>query len=504
MKVHWWKGVPNFGDALNEFIVKQMGVDHEWSRPEDAELVIAGSVLEELPDYWTGTVCGAGKRHERSRIHLSDARVFALRGKLTQAGVTGLHGQKPVLGDPGLLAPMFVRQPSAKHDLGVLPHWRDSELLGRFPYGKHIDPRQPVEKVLEEIASCRRIITSSLHGAIVADAYGIPRQLELPDVPFAQEGGDFKYKDYASVYGTHPHFGEMWLAPIDLVQEIREALYAALLIALGIDLSEESRRHPQISLLVPFRDDGEHRGRVWKWLRRYWRTVLPEAEIIQGHDHGSPFSKSAAVNHAARHARGRIFAVIDADVYLPASSVTGIADDIEKALHANTRKWYMPYTDSYRLSEKYTKQLLGTSPGVPLPLPPHASSLEDVPEAHGYGHKYGAFAQVMPREAFGLVEGMDPRFRGWGCEDGALLRSIDTLYAQHEVFPAPVAHLWHAKSGAGAKKQWVGQNWASANSALYDRYVRATAEPAAMRGLANEHTLGWAHDMVEIADGDSV
>lgn len=506
MHVYWWRPeskFKNFGDELNGFLLDKMGVTHSWSTAQKAELVIAGSVLQHLPEHYAGTVCGTGKLHEHNRIHLGDARVFALRGKLTQAGVTGLGGQQPVLGDPGLLAPMFVRQPVAKHDLGVVGHWSDEDLHRRFAYGHRIDPTWPVEKVIREIASCRRIVSSSLHGLIIADAYGIPRQAERHG-RFEHEGDDFKYRDYASVYDGDVHWGHMWLAPQDVVQQIREDLYNALVIATGIDLSTESRRHPQVSLLVPFKDDGMHRGEVWNWLRQYWRGVYPEAEIIQGHDDGSPFSKSTAVNQAASLARGRTFVVIDADAYLPASVIKGAADRIDQALHDKQRTWFIPYDRLYRLDEDYTKGLLKTSPSTPIPLPPSESDLENTPESQTYGHKFGALCQIMPREAFGLVEGMDPRFRGWGCEDAAFLRSIDTLYGQHEVIPGPIAHLWHATTNTGYNRQWQGQSWSSTNSRLYQRYINATAEPAGMRGLAAEHPLGWVHDRVLTADGDSV
>jgi hypothetical protein len=60
----------------------------------------------------------------------------------------------------------------------------------------------------------------------------------------------------------------MWLAPRDRVEQIQNDLYQAIQIATGIDLGEPDRLHPQVSLIVPFRDDGEHRARVWKWLRQ--------------------------------------------------------------------------------------------------------------------------------------------------------------------------------------------------------------------------------------------
>ena len=61
---------------------------------------------------------------------------------------------------------------------------------------------------------------------------------------------------------------------------------------------------------VHSRPRASHRARNWKWLENYWRKQLPGAEIVLGEDKrplGIPFSKSAAVNDAAKKAHGDIF-----------------------------------------------------------------------------------------------------------------------------------------------------------------------------------------------------
>lgn len=492
MRVYWWRlpGQVNFGDDINQLILRKLQWEYEWASPHDAELVMVGSVLEHLPRHWAGTVCGAGKLKEGSRVHLGDARVLALRGKLTRAGVTGV-GDGVVLGDPALLVPRWIRQPQAKYNLGIIPHWSDTELHRRFSYGRLIDPRQSAQRVIEEIASCRAIISSSLHGIIVADAFGIPRQAELfPNA--AREGGDFKFRDYTSIYDEHPHFGHMHRVPRHKVERIQHELMGALQIATGIDLPlPEQRRDPQISILVPFRDDGEHRGRVWRWLREYWRARGLDAEIIQGHDDHSPFSKASAVNQAALLSRGRILVILDADAYMTPESLQYCADKIEQALCADRHTWYMPYDHLYRLNQPTTLGLLETDPrAAAITNTPLPGELEPVGTDPRYGHHYGAMVQVMPREAFFLVGGMDPRFRGWGAEDVSLLRALDTLWGHHEVARNQVLHFWHARIGSKLDdRQWVGQSWGAANSRLAQRYASAIAEPEYMRGLAEEHPL---------------
>ena len=256
--------------------------------------------------------------------------------------------------------------------------------------------------------------------------------------------------------------------------------------------------NPQISLLVPFRDNGEGRAAAWAWLREFWTEHLPSAEIVMGSHWGFPFNKAAAVNQAAKKAKGRIFVVLDADAYMNPVGIQACADQIDVALSANRRLWFMPYDKLYRLNMGATAALLRTDPTLPYEVssPPPASWLDTTPDPSGghscnYGHQYGAMAMMMPRAAFTTVHGMDPGFRwGWGSEDAAFLKSLDTLYCQHEVARADVLHMWHTRPGTNWEtRKWVGQNarFGAANSRLAQRYQAAAGEPGWMRALVDEH-----------------
>src|SRR5277367_444464 len=76
-----------------------------------------------------------------------------------------------------------------------------------------------------------------------------------------------------------------------------------------------------ISILVPVHITEPERAKNWQWLKAYWQSSLPGAEIVIGDDSEVdkvPFSKSAAVNNAASRARGNVFVIVDADVYISA------------------------------------------------------------------------------------------------------------------------------------------------------------------------------------------
>jgi glycosyltransferase involved in cell wall biosynthesis len=246
----------------------------------------------------------------------------------------------------------------------------------------------------------------------------------------------------------------------------------------------------QVSLLVPFRPDPDapHRARLWDWLQRYWAYELPYAEVVTGDSRGEVFSKSAAVNAAARKAQGRIFVIIDSDVYLPGAVIRQCATDIDAALRRDQRLWFIPYRHLYRLTEPATEQVLASHPRYPLrfPSPPPGDEVGGT-EGSAHGHRFGAMVQIVPRECFEAVEGWQERFVGWGSEDVVQVRVQDTLYGRHKTTDNDVLHLWHPRIGESfTDRMWAGQMSPRANEALASRYNQATYDPVRMRALVED------------------
>ena len=163
IKTYYWNVHPNFGDLLTTLLLRKFtDLESVWSAPQEAELVVAGSVLDKLPAGWTGVVAGAGKLHEKTVLDLSQAVVLALRGPLSAKDVKGNFA----IGDPGLLADELVPLQEKEHDLGVIPHWTDRSLASdpRFLkyHPKLIDVRNDPIKVITDIGKCKKIVTCSL------------------------------------------------------------------------------------------------------------------------------------------------------------------------------------------------------------------------------------------------------------------------------------------------------------------------------------------------------
>lgn len=220
MLTYYWRGRPNFGDALAPILLREFaGVEATWSPIAQAEIVTIGSVLQGLPDGWAGTVLGSG-RLRAGIVNLSRARVLAVRGPLSAPDLEVPYG------DPALLLPLMLPRPTSKFDVVAVPHWSDTELSACYPEAHVVDVTADPMTVVAEIASARRVITSSLHGMIVAHAYGIPAQARM--CPRVQaEGGSFKWWDYADSVGGREGFGQTWKPSQDRVEALQRGLLTA-------------------------------------------------------------------------------------------------------------------------------------------------------------------------------------------------------------------------------------------------------------------------------------
>lgn len=236
LKATWWYE-PNFGDALNPYLLGKLSgrrVEYcpqhrpffkeefkrflsnpctfDWQRmkwPETKEPVIMaiGSMLEHSkPNY---LIWGTGFLRESGRF--GGGKVLAVRGKFSAAKLVEQGFPKcEVYGDPALLLPLVYQvkgweHKQEKHRIGVIPHYEDyNTIKGMYPDYEIIDMNTyDVESVINKILDCDCILSSSLHGVIVAHAYGIPA-LWIRGKGTGSE--TIKFKDYFSSVGI-PFYG---------------------------------------------------------------------------------------------------------------------------------------------------------------------------------------------------------------------------------------------------------------------------------------------------------
>lgn len=183
MKLHYYP-VPdgNFGDYLNEMIwEKYLPVPFD---DNDRELFVGiGTLLNDsLPKADKIIVFGSGVGYGGGLPSVDHTwKIYALRGPLS-AQKLGQDASLAVT-DPAVLMhrafPMQARPKRYKYS--YIPHvhcmrigmksWQD--VCNRLGI-QLIDPRMPVEKVVDAMAETEIILAEAMHGAILADTYSIP------------------------------------------------------------------------------------------------------------------------------------------------------------------------------------------------------------------------------------------------------------------------------------------------------------------------------------------
>ncbi len=101
---------------------------------------------------------------------------------------------------------LFQIEPSLKWDMGIIPHYNDTPVL-QVPQSDRIrviNIESGLIQVVREVLSCACILSSSLHGLVLADAYDIPAAWLLVDGGARLVGGKFKFVDYLLSTGRDP------------------------------------------------------------------------------------------------------------------------------------------------------------------------------------------------------------------------------------------------------------------------------------------------------------
>ncbi len=211
-----WKGdqpTGNFGDQLSKELIERLfAVNAVYAPIDECELVSIGSVLQEVertvsfrrPVIWGSGFVAPGENYAGPPLD-----VRAVRGQLSLQRIRHLTKRHIALGDPGILTPLafpeITKTATPDVKVSVIPHYVDQtsdtaqELISRLG-AHHIDVMAPVSQVIQEIAASGFVISSSLHGVIVAESFGVPNAW----VQFSDQviGGRYKFDDFYSAFAT--------------------------------------------------------------------------------------------------------------------------------------------------------------------------------------------------------------------------------------------------------------------------------------------------------------
>lgn len=230
----------NFGDELSYYLLKELTgkyIINYYNIPhlrKEENFLFIGSLVEQFvtPEtviWGSGALVGGNEP-----LKAIPKKVFAVRGKLTQKYLLSHGVDCPnVYGDPALLLP-YVYKPNKqrKYRVGIIPHHSElgsplvTNIIRQAPDDTHlinIIEYKSWQGVIDEICECDCILSSSLHGLIIADAYQIPNLwIKISDNVL---GGSFKFLDYFSGVGRttiNPYVINKDTSIEQLIEEMRD------------------------------------------------------------------------------------------------------------------------------------------------------------------------------------------------------------------------------------------------------------------------------------------
>ncbi|MCM4161419.1 polysaccharide pyruvyl transferase family protein [Antarcticibacterium flavum] len=216
----------NYGDLLSKYLVERISgrevkfvqpKKQPWYRRDKKNYVAIGSIIHHADK--NSIVWGSGIIDHQQPI--AEAKFTAVRGPRTRQYLQSLGYECPeVYGDPAILLPDYYSpEVEKKFKLGIVPHYHDYENAQKIFSGwegvKVIDLlTMDVEATTREILECKKILSTSLHGLIVAHTYKIPAVwVKMSDKIF---GNDIKYADYLESVGIETY------SPIFVKERISE------------------------------------------------------------------------------------------------------------------------------------------------------------------------------------------------------------------------------------------------------------------------------------------
>jgi pyruvyltransferase len=212
LPIHYFTRTPNVGDQINPWLLSTLfGLDTRLVTPESGpHLLGIGSLISVGTHY--SRIWGTGLVADWAPVaDLRPERIHAVRGKLTYAILRkkGLQLADIPLGDPAYLMSRCVNRTShnsGQGRIGIAAHYvdRDHSWVRQAisdPDIVDLDVHLPVHEFLGRLSACDVVISSSLHGLIIAETFSIPNVwIELSD---RVHGQGFKFRDWFSL-ADHP------------------------------------------------------------------------------------------------------------------------------------------------------------------------------------------------------------------------------------------------------------------------------------------------------------
>ncbi len=187
VNLEWWNVKDNVGDYLSNVVYNWMTKDIDTSLPRKRgiHLMTIGSLIG--GGNFDSVIWGSGildlalvkSVYKKSWLIRYDIR--AVRGPLTKEVLinAGYNCENIPMGDPAILMPLIYKRQSSnnekKYKYCVINHYVNEKEKYEIPDSICISAgTTEYKKFIDTIVESKIVISSSLHGIILAEAYGVP------------------------------------------------------------------------------------------------------------------------------------------------------------------------------------------------------------------------------------------------------------------------------------------------------------------------------------------
>lgn len=189
VNLEWYGDVVNLGDSLSVVVcqhllsLRSLTFSSDSSDKKIKHLMAIGSILGGRGDF-NAVVWGSGIRNFSSVRGLNRKKLYqkldirAVRGPFTRDALRQCGFDCPdVFGDPAILMPMIYQpEKQEKHGVVLITHYlTPKEKFSNCTGIRRLDIKtNDYEDFIKTICSAEKVVSSSLHGIILAETYGTP------------------------------------------------------------------------------------------------------------------------------------------------------------------------------------------------------------------------------------------------------------------------------------------------------------------------------------------
>lgn len=198
MPFFYWEpdnGTQNFGDQLSRILVERiLGKSIQQATVEEQKILGIGSILHFAREGDVIWGSGLNGKHPWPKDYpYSSLNIRCIRGPLTRLVLRSFGIKAPAIyGDPGLLFaqffPEFQRNPIREYVIMI--HGSEEQRIPR--QDNIIFSTDPWPEIVQKITESKFVISTTLHGLVIAESFGIPARL----LRITLNEPLFKYADY--------------------------------------------------------------------------------------------------------------------------------------------------------------------------------------------------------------------------------------------------------------------------------------------------------------------